>query len=318
MRHTVDRLAEKPRKGDIGTWAYLLALVLLAASALLSRVSSPASPVGDPSPPSSAAWNASLTVLDLNTLHGYPHFAHLPRRLSLLRGQLDELQPDIVFLQEVPWRPGIGCGAKYLASGRYAWGYARANGNRRLIRFEEGEAILSRYPLSAWEVHELHPQARPFEHRIVLHAVVELPAGGLHLFDTHLTNKEAFLNAAQAASLYRYVEATAGKQPALIAGDFNARPDQASIRKLVGWHDLFAMEHPGDEGYTCCADDITSPTASPYKRIDYIFYRPGSAGLSLQLQQMRIVFDRPFHTPEGTLWLSDHFGLLARFVVSPP
>ncbi len=302
--------------GRCKIWLCILAALILVVGAALTRVSRPGKPAGRPVPPNQAPVSATLTVLDLNTLHGYPHFSHLPQRLSLLREQLEALQPDLVFLQEVPWRPGLGYAAEKLAANRYAWLYANANGSR-FIHFEEGEAILSRYPLTGGEVHELHPQARPFEHRIVLHTVVHLPAGDLHLFVTHLTDKEAFLNSAQAADLYRYVDATAGSQPSLIAGDFNAHPDEPTIRRLHGWQDLFAQVHPRSPGYTCCADDITAPVATPYKRIDYIFYRPGAQGPDLRVQDIRVVFDHPFATPEGPLWLSDHFGLLARFDISP-
>lgn len=258
--------------------------------------------------------NRSLKVLNLNMLHGFPDFATLPRRLALLQEQLTSLQPDIVLLQEVPWRPEIGYAAQRLAGDQYAWSYARANGNHTLIRFEEGLAILSRYPLEEIEVHELKPQARPFEHRIVLHALVHLSQGSLHLFVTHLTHRESSINSAQAASLYRYVENVAGNEPALIAGDFNALPEEPAIRQLDGWLDLFAQVHPGMPGYTCCLpeDPEATPCTALNERVDYIFYRPGADKVTLTIEDIQIIFDQPVENADGPIWLSDHLGLLAQ------
>jgi len=79
--------------GRCKIWLCLLAALLLVLGAVLTRVSQPGKPAGNPVPPSPAPVSATLTVLDLNTLHGYPHFSHLPQRLSLLREQLEALQP---------------------------------------------------------------------------------------------------------------------------------------------------------------------------------------------------------------------------------
>jgi len=68
--------------------------------------------------------------------------------LDLIAQEIRRQDADIVCLQEVPWAPHIGSAAQYLAA-RTGLNhvYFRANGNRWTILFEEGEAILSRYPL---------------------------------------------------------------------------------------------------------------------------------------------------------------------------
>ncbi len=295
-------------------------VVLPALVLFLATVSRPASkPLGRFHPPEKGLPLAdTLTVLNLNMLHGYPDFAYLPQRLGLLRAALADLDPDIVLLQEAPWRPDLGYAAQTLAGEKYAWAYARANGNRYWLRFEEGSAILSRYLLEDVELYELHPQPRPWEHRIVLHALVRLPQGNLHLFVTHLTNRKADVNTTQAADLYRFVAATAGDEPALIAGDFNARPTSPTINQLSGWVDLFAQAHPAAAGYTCCAPSLTASDVTPEERIDYLFYRPGTVGPTLTAEEVTIIFDQPFVTSAGPLWLSDHFGLLARLRFNVP
>jgi len=55
--------------------------------------------------------------------------------------------------------------------------YYRANNNRWTILFEEGEAILSHYPLKNLSTTELKPRDGFFEHRVVLHTVTETPKG---------------------------------------------------------------------------------------------------------------------------------------------
>lgn len=294
----------------------ILALGVISGFLFLGFVSRPSQkPSGDFTPGQMPVFqNRPLSVLNFNMLHGFPDFATLPRRLTLLQDQLTSLQPDIILLQEASWRPEIGYTAQRLAGDQYAWAYARANGNHALIRFEEGLAILSRYPLHDVDVYELKPQACPFEHRIVLHALAQLPQGDLHLFVTHLTHREASINATQAASLYRYVESMAGNEPALIAGDFNASPEEPTIRQLEGWLDLFAQAHPDLPGYTCCLPDDpeTVPYASPYERVDYIFYRPGAGKVTLTLEDIRLIFDQPIESADGPLWLSDHFGVLTQ------
>ncbi|MBC8509345.1 MAG: endonuclease/exonuclease/phosphatase family protein [Anaerolineales bacterium] len=258
----------------------------------------------------------TLTVITLNMLHDYPEFSYLQQRIALVQDALQVMEPDIVLLQEVPWRPDIGYAAQMLANGEFAWAYARANGNRYLLRFEEGEAILSRYPLEVVEVHELKPQSRPLEHRIVLHARAHFPQGDLDLFVTHLTHRNAQVNAAQAAELYRYVEAAAGDASALIVGDFNAQPDEPSLQHFSGWVDLFLQAHPNDPGFTCCVNNVTSTSAAPNKRVDYIFFRPGTSAPFLSVDEVNIILNQPIDTPDGLLWLSDHFGLLARMRLS--
>ncbi len=282
------------------------------------QISLPGKPIARLQPPAPSPPTDVLTVLDLNMLHGYPDFRFLPRRVVLLQHALADVQPDLVLLQEVPWRPETGLVAQTLAGETYAWVYARANGNRHLIRFEEGETLLSRYPLTVEDVHELRPQARPFEHRIVLRVRMHLPQGDLLVYVTHLTNKEAEINAAQAADLYHYVEATTDGTPALIAGDFNAHPDEPTIRQLSGWVDVWGATRGMENGFTCCVHDLTTPQGDAGGRIDYLFYRPAASPPTLTLEDVRLAFDQPFPTPDGPLWVSDHFGLLARFRLDAP
>ena len=88
-------------------------------------------------------------VISLNMLHSYPDFEDLPIRLDIFTHEIQELDPDIICLQEVPWTKQTGNVAEQLANRTgLNYIYLRGNGNRSTIFFEEGLAILSKYPLS--------------------------------------------------------------------------------------------------------------------------------------------------------------------------
>jgi len=256
--------------------------------------------------------DGQLRVMSLNMLHGFPRFSHLGERLAVIAGEIKRLDADIVCLQEVPWAPTIGSTASYLAE-RTGLNhvYLRANGNRWAILFEEGEAILSRYPLRDVTFAELSPQAGLFEHRMVLEATVATPWGDVGVFVTHLTNGDAEVNRAQAESLMAFVNSR-DHETAIIAGDFNATEDSPQIEFLgQRTEDVWRVANRQREGFTCCVDDLTSGTSGQLeKRIDYLFLL-GGPQQSIGVLDCQVVLDQPFRTAGGWIWASDHAGLFA-------
>jgi endonuclease/exonuclease/phosphatase family metal-dependent hydrolase len=257
-----------------------------------------------------------LRVMSLNMLHGFPRFSHLGERLAVISNEIERLDADIVCLQEVPWAPTIGSAASYLAE-RTGLNhvYLRANGNRWAILFEEGEAILSRYPLRDVTFTELSPQAGFFEHRMVLEAIVTTPWGDASVFVTHLTNGDAEVNRAQAESLMAFVNSH-GHHAAIIAGDFNATEDSPQI-EFIGQRaeDVWRLANRQREGFTCCVDDLTSETPGQLEnRIDYLFLL-GGPDLGVGVSDCEVVLDQPVQTARGWIWASDHAGLLAALSV---
>jgi endonuclease/exonuclease/phosphatase family metal-dependent hydrolase len=215
---------------------------------------------------------------------------------------------DIACLQEVPWTPHLGSGARYLAreTGLNHL-YLRANGNRWAILFEEGEAILSRYPLRDVVVQVLLPRAGLYEHRVLLQATVSTPQGEVNVFVTHLTHGDPEVNRGQVQSLAAHV-AQAGKRPAIVAGDLNAREDTLQDA-TAGWVDTFRVAHPDAPGATCCVDDLSARSGETLsKRIDYLFLVPGSTRIAV-VESARVL-DRPARVGEDWLWASDHVGVL--------
>ena len=287
-----------------------LAVALYVASA--SRVGAPAG-CWSGCATAAARTPGPLRVLSMNVLHGFPDFEALEERLELIAGAIRAHDADLVLLQEVPWTFRLGDGAAYLA-GRTGLNHAslRANGNRWTILFEEGAAILSRFPLDDVAGIELRPRAGFFEHRVVLYARVETSQGRLDAFSTHLTNGDAEVNRGQVESLRRFVESRAGAL-FVVGGDFNAHEDSPQIRALAArWTDAWRAAHPDRAGPTCCADPRAGPEERPDERIDFVFVSHQAA-----VRSGRRVLQDPIRRESGWLRASDHLGLLAELEVLP-
>ena len=310
--------------GRITIWRYVgLGLGLLLVVWLLN-VSRPGTRVeGCPEgcAASSVRQDGPLRVLSLNMLHGFPRFEHLEQRLDLVVDAIRRHDPDLVCLQEVPWHWGSVARELSERTGLNHL-YLRANGNRWTLLFEEGEAILSRYPLRDVAFIELEPQAGLFEHRVVLGATAITQWGDIRVHVTHLTHGDPAVNQVQASTLLDFVDRSAS-MPALVAGDFNAREDSPQIQILLsgessrgsGWIDTYRTVHPTDPGHTCCVDDLHRSDEVLEKRIDYIFYVPGAA--TGQVVSSQRVLDCAVSTGEGWLWASDHAGLLTTLSLGP-
>jgi endonuclease/exonuclease/phosphatase family metal-dependent hydrolase len=132
----------------------------------------------------------------------------------------------------------------------------------------------------------------------------------------------------QAVAAARFAEHHAREQGGhvIIAGDFDATPDAASIRFLTGrqslegesvcYRDAWASAHPdGPAGHTF------TPLENPLvrdgetawdvpRRIDYVFVRCDNRGPTLDVARCERLFDEP----RDGVYASDHFGVVADLV----
>jgi endonuclease/exonuclease/phosphatase family metal-dependent hydrolase len=252
-----------------------------------------------------------VRIMSLNVLHGYPEYADLRHRMSLIAREIQELDVDIVALQEVPSTRGFEDGAHFLAlETGMNYLYLRANGNRPLIGFEEGIAILSKYDLVEPSFTELGPRAGFFEHRVALGVTSRTPQGDLDIVVTHLTNGDPELNFGQTNSLEEFVRSRR-KRPVIVAGDFNASEDSAQIAHLSSlWTDVYRAYQAEDPGLTCCVNNLKAPPGEPLEeRIDYVFLSQGTEG-DIRIRHVDLVANEPRSVKNGWQWLSDHIGLV--------
>jgi endonuclease/exonuclease/phosphatase family metal-dependent hydrolase len=269
----------------------------------------------------------SITVATLNMLHGLPRFEYLEERKVLLLEELKRLAPDVVLLQEVPvLRNRSEQIGPWLAERLgYSLAYGRANGRVSWLGFEEGEAVLSRYPILEVQRHVLLPKPGLFENRIVLRAAIDTPLGVLEAYSTHFSHKvnRDPLRLKQGEDLMRFLRETYRYRelPAVVGGDINAFPDSEPVRMLLerGLKDAALLADPPEDGATSWFRDITDPADGPQVRIDYLFLFAEGAERRFTVARCTRFLDRPFRVPDSTqtgwLWASDHVGVICELVV---
>ena len=192
-----------------------------------------------------------LRVLTYNIHHGEGTDERFD--YDRLAGVIKKLEPDIVALQEVDCGTERASGADQarllakLCRMRYAFGQAMPHQGGQY-----GEAILSRFPIEKTFVHPL-PYQLDREPRAAIEVVIR-PAGigPISFVGTHLCHQSNELRTLQTQRLGQLFPADKGN-PAILAGDFNARPGSEPMNVLLdaGWID----------------------TISPRSIIDYILVR---------------------------------------------
>lgn len=140
-----------------------------------------------------------------------------------------------------------------------------------------GNAIISRFPISVVDK-DLLPLVDTPMRRGYLGATIRIGQRSLVVASTHLQhiNDSAVHDEDPEADLYPVhrrqiqviVQAWGGAEPAVLMGDFNARPDWRQIEDLLsaGWVDAWSEVGSGD--------GFTSNALDPRYRIDYVFHTP--------------------------------------------
>ena len=213
-----------------------------------------------------AAEPARLRVLTYNIHHG----EGTDGRIDLARtaAVIARAAPDVVALQEVDNQTTRAHGVDQAAElGRLTGMHAAFGQAMAYAGGGYGDAILSRFPLSAVRVHDL-PTAPGAEPRCAIAARVEAGGEGraFVVVSTHLEHAQAPIRLLQAQALDR-VLASAEAWPVILAGDFNDAPEGPAIAALrPQWADASAGQ-----------PDPTWPADRPQVKIDYVFFRPAAA-----------------------------------------
>lgn len=222
-----------------------------------------------------AGTDDSIVVLTANLWHDWPRHRRLPERLESFARLVESEGAQVVLLQEVIRNAGLRADEWLAERLGMGFAYTRANGHAGAIGFEEGVAVLSRFPISEPTHLCMQPSNVPFVNRVALGTRLETPCGDIWAFSTHLGILKN-MNAAQIAHLHSWVMATSGSATAMIGGDFNtaeSSPQMGLIRE--NWVDLYRhLNSPGE--------DATYELRMPWggsiwrARLDYLFLQPGA------------------------------------------
>lgn len=316
MRAPVDALLEShPGAAAAGYPVLARAAGRLATVPLLRRMSGPvgrvaavAEPAGrtsltaEPTVPGRAEPD-HLTVLSANLWHDWPRQRRWTTRLDDVADLVARHDTDVVLLQEVARTRSLRSDARLAEALGMACAYARANGAVEALGFEEGVAVLSRYPIAGLHLRQLGPDGNPLVRRVALAAELDTPLGHVLAVSVHLA-LGVRANAAQLRELRAWVADVGGGEVAVVGGDFNAHEARREIARTADtWVDTFRRVHPDSDGTTFVGGS-TWRWWSPARRIDYVF-----------LQQPRNerwrVLDAAHVEAEGAP-VSDHRAVLAR------
>jgi len=210
----------------------------------------------------------SLMVLSANLCHPWPHLQRGKERLQQFIRLVQDHQADLLLLQEV-WQTRRHRVHELLAEelGMNVV-YARTNGDRFQIGFEEGLAILSHFPLIPQGIKVFRSSLHPFARRQALAALVKTPCGDLLAVSTHLSINP-WRNRRQVKELITWVENQSSQ--AIIGGDFNAPETTSRIALLKErWMDTLRHIHPSHADAT--THQMVLPVIGELRhRLDYLF-----------------------------------------------
>jgi endonuclease/exonuclease/phosphatase family metal-dependent hydrolase len=253
-----------------------------------------------------------------------------PRRTKAINTEIRRIDPDLVAFQEVIADPDRAQLDELLADTALR-GTHQADAMSYTPPFADrygGTAVASRWPHTTVEVLDMRVAGAADVPWCTLAVTVRVPDAGELLFigttaawrlDAEAVREE------QAVALTDLDARHRRALPTVIAGDFNAAPDAASIRYLRGlqslggrsvhYHDAWEIAGAGP-GYTWTVDNpntrdvVDAVVRQPQhrRRIDYVFIGSWHQHRSAycQVRSAAVAFDQPI---DG-VWASDHYGVV--------
>ena len=244
----------------------------------------------------------SIKVLTYNIHKGFST-SNLRFILHDIKDALRQLDPDIIFLQEIHGERNISNNRfddwpnnkqfEFLAD--QVWQH-HAYGKNAIYRSgHHGNAILSKYPFIKWQ--NIDVSIMQSASRSLLHGTIHLPDidNDMHIICVHLGlfNRE---RERQFETLVKHINSEIPRhEPLIIAGDFNDWLGRAErhLHQDLGVEEVFKSSHGSYAR--------TFPSVLPFLSMDRIYYR------GLKLMNYQCLRGRPWSR------LSDHTPLLAGF-----
>ena len=225
-------------------------------------------------------------------------------RRELIVAQLGELNPDMLALNEIHIPTQTGRWLQRAAIERMRQKYtllqqSKVGDDSRT----QAEGLLTRYPVVEtanldYRSHNCVAQAARFE----------IEGRLLDVYVTHLiaARVEDSARQYQVEQLLEWVGTRDDADFSVVCGDFNATPDQPSVRLMLG---VFRSTQTQTTAFTPLQEPGGKPTHPEWERfdrcIDYIWVSQAT-----KIQATGLCFNKP--APDNpTLWPSDHVGVWA-------
>jgi endonuclease/exonuclease/phosphatase family metal-dependent hydrolase len=261
-------LVRLPPSSSLGRvdWLFAAGAALLPVLAFLTALGIETESAGDGSD--------SIRFVSYNVHSGFNIDGELD--VSAIAQVIADTRADVVGLQEVPRGQLLSANVDLLTLLQLELGF-------EYVAFfgttdpAWGNAILSRFPIADVDTDYLPRVGTPMR-RGYLGAIIETGDRDILVISTHLQHvndssvhdedPEGDLLPVHTEQINTILEEWGGTRPAVLMGDFNARPDWAQIEmvEVAGWVDSWTEAGTGD--------GFTSNSADPMHRIDYIFHTP--------------------------------------------
>lgn len=269
--------------------------------------------------------DARLRVLQLNV---FGRSGPWPERREALRNGLRRLNPDLLALEETIVTDDYDQVEDLLGPGYSVW--------HQSGRADDGTGIslVSRWPVQ--QVREIGLDVTERAARFpgaALIARVEAPApiGSVLFVNQKPTWQRGYEHERelQAVATAQEIEKLAQDDDVhvVVAGDFDSVPDAASVRFWTGrqslrqcsvmYRDAWEAIHGTEGGHTFSpSNPLVAGGDMPLelgRRIDYVLVRAVDHGPTLRIVGCQLAFAEPV----GSVWASDHFGVLADLAPHP-
>jgi len=255
----------------------------------------------------------SLKVLSYN-IQGMKPGTNPSLRLGLIIGELKNIDPDIIGLQEInedingDGSDNQGMRIKNALEEHFGTEYYYYQQQTHLSwdnQFKEFIGIISKYPVNDQGYFQLVTGVFP---RKVVWNQISTPVGEINFFNTHLSFNSASVRLVQVEQVDDYISATTtltGIISNILTGDFNAIPESPVIEYLTSPSEIyyfssFEKSNPELPGFTV-------PANNPNAKIDFVFYTNKS---TLSVDTSYIVMDVPLGED---MFYSDHLGIMSIF-----
>jgi len=227
-----------------------------------------------------------------------------PARRELIAAQLGEVNPDFWALNEIHIPTQTGRWLQQAASKATGTKYAlvqqaKAGDDSRT----QGEALLTRHPV----IESANIDYRSHD-CVALVARFEIAGRVLDVYVTHLiaAKVEDSARQYQVTQLLEWIRTRDDADDAVVCGDFNAAPDQPSIRLMVAAYRATQTQPTAFTPLREAGGEPTHPEWNRFDRcIDYIWISP-----SIKLKASGLCFNQPAED-NPDLWPSDHVGVWA-------